>query len=188
MKTLTKKDLALQIHLEVGLSVKSAKAAVDKLVELNKAAILEGLRIRLLNCTCIVSSIKSPRPGRNPKTGEYHEILSRVSIRASNNTSLGKKYLKSEMVSDLVMSSGYSLEDATAIAGLWREFLVKPMTSDCRIEIRGFGTFSYSESKAGKQTRNPKTGVNGELKCDRKKLKFKPSRLLTEEANSINGL
>ena len=75
--SLTKADIADRLFEEVGLNKREAKEFVDAYFEAIKAALESGENVKLSGFGNFQLREKSPRPGRNPKTGEEIPISAR---------------------------------------------------------------------------------------------------------------
>ena len=84
--TITKDSLVEMVHNEVGLNKREAKELIECFFEQIKKSLEEGNDIKLSGFGNFILRDKSPRPGRNPKTGEEVPITARsvVTFRASN--------------------------------------------------------------------------------------------------------
>ena len=84
-KNLTRKELALSITERLGISQRSASIIVDTFFETLKNTLIQGESIKLVNFGSLNVRNKSPRRGRNPKTGESMTIAKRqmISFRPS---------------------------------------------------------------------------------------------------------
>ena len=156
---LTKADLALDIEENIGYPTALSKDTADILVTIFKKAIFNKQLIYIPKHMKIGSSIKSERPGRNPKTGKDHMIAARHSIRATTNTfTMDDKLTKSDFIEELTVS-GYLFKEATILVETFYKFIGKIRNGENRIEIRGLGTFRSELRKANDNARNPKTGA-----------------------------
>ncbi len=77
MAALSKADLANQLDRELGLNTREAKGVVDLFFERISAALERGEEVRLSGFGNFNLRDKVARPGRNPKTGETHEVAAR---------------------------------------------------------------------------------------------------------------
>ena len=68
--TITKDSLVEMIHNEVGLNKREAKELIECFFEQIKASLENGNDIKFSGFGNFILRKKSPRPGRNPKTGE----------------------------------------------------------------------------------------------------------------------
>lgn len=82
---LTRKDLARQINEKMGFSQRSAGELVDSVFDTLKKTLLAEESIKLVQFGTFTVRKKSPRKGRNPRTGDTMEISKRsmVSFRPS---------------------------------------------------------------------------------------------------------
>jgi integration host factor subunit alpha len=74
---ITRKDLARAINEKMGFSQRSAEEIVDTVFSTMKSALLNGDSIKLVHFGTLSVRKKSPRRGRNPRTGDAMEISSR---------------------------------------------------------------------------------------------------------------
>ena len=75
--TLTKSDIVEDLNNEIGLNKREAKELVDLLFNEIKNLLSEGQEVKLSGFGNFQLRDKSPRPGRNPRTGEDVEISAR---------------------------------------------------------------------------------------------------------------
>jgi len=75
--TLTKTDIVEDLNNEIGLNKREAKELVDLLFYEIKNLLSEGKEVKLSGFGNFQLRDKSPRPGRNPRTGEDVEISAR---------------------------------------------------------------------------------------------------------------
>jgi integration host factor subunit alpha len=76
----TRKDLASAINEKMGFSQRSAEEIVDTVFSVMKSALLNGESIKLVHFGTLSVRKKSPRRGRNPRTGDAMEISSRSMV------------------------------------------------------------------------------------------------------------
>ena len=76
----TRKDLARAIHNKLGFSQRSAEEIIDTIFSTMKSTLLHGESIKLVHFGTLSVRKKSPRKGRNPRTGESMEISSRSMV------------------------------------------------------------------------------------------------------------
>ena len=72
-----KRQLIDTIHTEVGLNKREAKEFVEEFFEIIKCTLERGEDIKFSGFGNFQLKDKSPRPGRNPRTGEDVEISAR---------------------------------------------------------------------------------------------------------------
>ena len=77
---ITRKDLARVINEKMGFSQRSAEEIVDTVFSTMKSALLNGESIKLVHFGTLSVRKKSPRRGRNPRTGDAMEISSRSMV------------------------------------------------------------------------------------------------------------
>ena len=75
--TLTKSDIVEDLNNKIGLNKREAKELVDMLFDDIKNLLSEGHDVKLSGFGNFQLRDKSPRPGRNPRTGEDVEISAR---------------------------------------------------------------------------------------------------------------
>jgi len=73
----TKADLALTLFEEVGLNKREATECVEAFFDCIKESLIDGSNVKLSSFGNFVLRDKSPRPGRNPRTGEVIPIEAR---------------------------------------------------------------------------------------------------------------
>jgi len=77
---ITRKDLARAINEKMGFSQRSAEEIVDTVFSTMKSTLLDGESIKLVHFGTLSVKKKSPRRGRNPRTGDAMEISSRSMV------------------------------------------------------------------------------------------------------------
>ena len=77
---ITRKDLAKAINEKLGFSQRSAEEIIDTLFSTMKSTLINGESIKLVHFGTLGIKKKSPRKGRNPRTGDTMEISSRSMI------------------------------------------------------------------------------------------------------------
>lgn len=82
---ITKADLALTLHDEIGLNKRESKEFVEEFFEAIKSSLEQGNAVKLSGFGNFGLRDKPSRPGRNPKTGEEIPISARrvVTFKAS---------------------------------------------------------------------------------------------------------
>ena len=73
-------------------------------------------------------------------------------------------------------------KDVNACCSIILNSIIDAAKDNLRVECRGFGVF-FSKTLKSKVGRNPKTGETLLLKGDRKRLRFKPSKILLKRLN-----
>ncbi|MDH3390469.1 MAG: integration host factor subunit alpha [Desulfobulbaceae bacterium] len=76
----TRKDLARAVHNKLGFSQRSAEEIIDTVFAVMKSTLLSGESIKLVHFGTLSVRKKTPRKGRNPRTGETMEICSRSMV------------------------------------------------------------------------------------------------------------
>ena len=89
--TITKDSLVEMVHNEVGLNKREAKELIECFFEQIKKSLEEGNDIKLSGFGNFILRDKSPRPGRNPKTGEEVTISSRRVVTFKSGLKLKSK-------------------------------------------------------------------------------------------------
>ena len=74
---ITKAELAVSLHEELGLNKRESKEFVEQFFESIKSALEEGSSVKLSGFGNFGLRDKPARPGRNPKTGEDIPISAR---------------------------------------------------------------------------------------------------------------
>lgn len=87
MKSITKKDLVDRLNDKLGLPKKDCKIIVENFFSEISEALTIGEEVKLPGLGNFKTSYKKSRPGRNPKTGDKHQIKARNVI----NFKAGKK-------------------------------------------------------------------------------------------------
>lgn len=77
---ITRKDLAKAINEKLGFSQRSAEEIVDTVFATMKSTLINGESIKLVHFGTLSVRKKSPRRGRNPRTGDAMEISSRSMV------------------------------------------------------------------------------------------------------------
>ncbi len=82
---ITKAELAVSLHEELGLNKRESKEFVEQFFESIKSSLEEGNAVKLSGFGNFGLRDKPARPGRNPKTGEEIPISARrvVTFKAS---------------------------------------------------------------------------------------------------------
>ena len=89
--TITKDSLVEMIHNEVGLNKREAKELIECFFEQIKASLESGNDIKFSGFGNFILRNKSPRPGRNPKTGEEVTISERRVVTFKSGLKLKSK-------------------------------------------------------------------------------------------------
>ena len=77
---ITRKDLAKAINEKLGFSQRGAEEIVDTVFSTMKETLINGESIKLVHFGTLSVRKKTPRKGRNPRTGETMEICSRSMV------------------------------------------------------------------------------------------------------------
>lgn len=82
---ITKAELAISLHEQLGLNKRESKEFVEQFFETIKRALEQGSSVKLSGFGNFGLRDKPSRPGRNPKTGEEIPISARrvVTFKAS---------------------------------------------------------------------------------------------------------
>jgi integration host factor subunit alpha len=85
MKNVTRKELAAAVNDQLGVSHRNSAEIVDTVFSVLKDTLENGESIKLVQFGTLTVRDKSPRRGRNPRTGEPMTISKRkmVSFRPS---------------------------------------------------------------------------------------------------------
>ena len=75
--TLTKQHFVEILYDRLGLSRQEATQVIESIFSEIELALLDGRDVKLANFGTFSTRDKVARPGRNPKTGEEHEICAR---------------------------------------------------------------------------------------------------------------
>jgi len=89
--TITKDSLVEMIHNEVGLNKREAKELIECFFEQIKVSLENGNDIKFSGFGNFILRNKSPRPGRNPKTGEEVTICERRVVTFKSGLKLKSK-------------------------------------------------------------------------------------------------
>ena len=73
----TRKELSLSINERLGISQRNAAKMVDTIFAAMKDTLVNGESLKLVQFGTLTVRGKSPRRGRNPKTGESMTITKR---------------------------------------------------------------------------------------------------------------
>ena len=76
----TRKELALTIADRLQISQRSAAEIVDKVFSVMKETMVAGESVKLVQFGTLTVREKSPRRGRNPRTGESMTITKRQMV------------------------------------------------------------------------------------------------------------
>ncbi len=80
MATLTRADIAQSIYQSIGLSRAESAELVDTVLEEICAALVRGEDVKLSSFAILSPRLRRERVGRNPKTGEDHQIAARCTV------------------------------------------------------------------------------------------------------------
>ena len=76
----TRKDLAKAINEKMGFSQRGSEEIVDAVFATLKSTLISGESIKLVHFGTLGVRKKTPRRGRNPRTGDFMEISSRSMV------------------------------------------------------------------------------------------------------------
>ena len=81
----TRKELAVAVNEQLGISQRNSSDIVDTIFAVLKDSLVEGESVKLVQFGTLTVRDKSPRRGRNPRTGESMTITKRqmISFRPS---------------------------------------------------------------------------------------------------------
>ena len=81
----TRKELAVAVNEQLGISQRNSSDIVDTIFSVLKESLVEGESVKLVQFGTLTVRNKSPRRGRNPRTGESMTITKRqmISFRPS---------------------------------------------------------------------------------------------------------
>lgn len=81
----TRKELAVAVNEQLGISQRSSSDIVDSIFAVLKESLVEGESVKLVQFGTLTVRNKAPRRGRNPRTGESMTITKRqmISFRPS---------------------------------------------------------------------------------------------------------
>ena len=84
-KNVTRKELSISVNEKLGVTQRNAAEIVDTVFAVMKNTMVAGESIKLVQFGTLTVRDKSPRLGRNPRTGESMTITKRqmVSLRPS---------------------------------------------------------------------------------------------------------
>lgn len=84
-KNVTRKELASAVNDDLGVSQRNASEIIDTVFEAMKDTLIDGESIKLVQFGTLLVRDKTPRRGRNPRTGEAMMISKRkmISFRPS---------------------------------------------------------------------------------------------------------
>tara|TARA_B100000035_G_C21025236_1_gene565884 strand:- start:1027 stop:1323 length:297 start_codon:yes stop_codon:yes gene_type:complete len=89
--TITKDSLVEMVHNEIGLNKREAKELIECFFEQIKKSLEKGNDIKISGFGNFTLRDKSPRPGRNPKTGEEVTISPRRVVTFKSGLKLKSK-------------------------------------------------------------------------------------------------
>lgn len=88
---MTRKDLAKAINDKLGFSRRSAETLVKTVFSSMKRSLLDGESVKLVHFGTLTVRKKTPRIGRNPRTGETMEITKREMVSFKPSKGLREK-------------------------------------------------------------------------------------------------
>ena len=78
---LTKAQLAAQLREDMGITQREARDIIDSFFGLIADSLARGEEVKIANFGSFELRHKSPRPGRNPRTGDEVTIESRKTVK-----------------------------------------------------------------------------------------------------------
>lgn len=88
---ITRKDLARAVNEKMGLSQRSSEEVVNAVFSSMKKTLISGESIKLVHFGTLGVRKKSPRRGRNPRTGDAMEITKRSMVSFKPSKGLREK-------------------------------------------------------------------------------------------------
>lgn len=92
----TRKELALSVTEKLGISQRNSAQIVDTVFATLKSTLINGESIKLVQFGSLNVRDKSPRRGRNPKTGESMTITKRQMINFRPSKQLRERLNETE--------------------------------------------------------------------------------------------
>ena len=85
MNNVTRKELAIAVNDQLGVSQRNSSEIVDTVFSVLKNTLVDGESVKLVQFGTLTVRDKAPRRGRNPRTGDPMTITKRkmVSFRPS---------------------------------------------------------------------------------------------------------
>ena len=96
--SITKAELAVSLHEELGLNKRESKEFVEQFFETIKASLEQGSSVKLSGFGNFGLRDKPARPGRNPKTGEEINFYPEFAKKNSKEKVLESRSLDAEVV------------------------------------------------------------------------------------------
>ncbi|MBN2675637.1 MAG: integration host factor subunit alpha [Alphaproteobacteria bacterium] len=90
MATLTRKDISHHVANEIGLSVLDTERFVKGVFDVIGQFLENGESVKISDFGSFELRKKTPRPGRNPKTGESVEVSARTVVSFTPSEKLKK--------------------------------------------------------------------------------------------------
>ena len=79
-ETLTRADIAKHLKESLGLTRRKSRQIVDEFFLKMSECLIDGQEVSLAGLGKFVPVDREARPGRNPKTGEYHPVPPRRTV------------------------------------------------------------------------------------------------------------
>jgi len=95
------------------------------------------------------------------------------------------KMTKAEIVERVAEKTGFSKKESVEMFELLFDTMKSTLETGEKLKITGFGNFEVKQ-KADRRGRNPQTGEEITIEA-RKILTFKPSNMLKDSINAVNG-
>jgi integration host factor subunit alpha len=92
---------------------------------------------------------------------------------------------KAEIVERIAEKTGFAKKESAEMVELVFDLMKSTLESGEELKISGFGKFEVKQ-KADRRGRNPQTGEEITIEA-RKILTFKPSNMLKDSINAVNG-
>lgn len=185
MSKLTRQTLSEDFNEQNdNLNLTDAKAMVDFMFDHLSNLLLTGLQLRIKGVGTLKKVSKSPRIGRNPKTGEPATIKGRDIIVLSPKSDITKRVTFGQWTLLLEGAIPTALQrklgpNASSVLEQCVRNLARQITSvksNNTMEIRGFGTF-FPLTQPARMARNPKTGASVSMD-ETTRIRFRTSKSL----------
>lgn len=188
----TKEHLSNKIFSTMGVGKAKSKALVDQFFSSLSQQIVGGNKLMVSRFGTFNTTVKAPRRGRNPQTGESMIIEERTVITFSASSVLRRSMVEGEWVGSggpsaamLKVNDNQSkqegIQQSNAAIIILRE-IAQALVNGDGVEIRGFGSFSVRDY-GGYMGHNPRTGEIVGVPPKRLPF-FKPGKELLARANA----
>lgn len=161
--TITRGSLAEDVKSIVNLDGVRCRDLVDEIFDFIECEISHGRRFPIVGAGRLAARVKKARPGRNPKTGEFHEVKPMVVVTLARNSKGRDSQLGGPLSTrhafreNLVDKFGISPQQSKDIHEMFVGKVAGIAENKGRMEIRGFGSF-FAVKHDARMARNPKTG------------------------------